>query len=719
MFNTSLNHKQLAKNSSPNAVDIRHLSRILLRRRFLALGVSCVVMSVTNLMAILHKPTYESYMQILVTSNLSEGVGADNKSIDYSAQMKLMMSSQLIEKAVNLLHLDYPDLTLEDIKSQKENGKKAPLQITQLEDKTTANYVVNPIIEISFNDEDPTKAKKILQALQKVYQDYNIEQRQERLNKGLAFINVRLPAVKKQLAKAEKNLEIFRKKNNFLDPELQSRILVESFNDIQKQLQTTRAQLQDIRARYANLEQQIVSSSQDEMISSRLAQSERYQTLLQEIQKTQIALAKEQLRYTDDSPIVKNLQQQRQSQLVLLQEEFRQITHRNSKGISQTKSQTSEVEPKLIQELIQMQTTALGLVANEKSLTESEQRIRLELSQYPSLIAEYNRLLPEVQTNRQTLEQLLQLQQSLGMKIAQGGFDWQVVEEPTQGRYLTHYRLLLVAGGLVFGPTLGIFIALIFGMQNRVISSPKQLHKLTKLRLLGLVPKLVPQTMKKRLSSFSVNGGENAASSLIESGSWLPCHEDLDILYQNIKILKYPFSPKSLMLTSALPGEGKTTLALGLAASAAHINQRVLVIDANLRSPQLHNILNLSNDWGLSLLLLDETDSYIHDYIQPIHPSIDILTAGPIAEDSIKLLSSGRMKELLSLFEQSYDLVLIDGLPILGTVDARIVASLCDGIMLIARIGYVSQNELTEAIENLYKLNLIGIVVNQVSSSHK
>jgi len=174
-----------------------------------------------------------------------------------------------------------------------------------------------------------------------------------------------------------------------------------------------------------------------------------------------------------------------------------------------------------------------------------------------------------------------------------------------------------------------------------------------------------------------------------------------------------------MMVTSALPGEGRTTLAMGLAASAAHMHRRVLLIDANLRSPKLHKILQLSNDWGLSLLLLDETNTEVQDYIQPIHPSIDILTAGPTPEDAVELLSSQRLKDLIELFEETYDLVLIDAPPILGTVDGRIVASYCHGIMMVGRIGWVTQTELTQAVEILNSLNLVGIIANDMSSYHK
>ena len=127
--------------------------------------------------------------------------------------------------------------------------------------------------------------------------------------------------------------------------------------------------------------------------------------------------------------------------------------------------------------------------------------------------------------------------------------------------------------------------------------------------------------------------------------------------------------------------------------------------------------MKISNDWGLSLLLEDDSDVQPQDYIQPAHPAIDVLTAGPFPEDSVKLLSSARMKELLELFEDKYDLVIVDTPHLLDTVDARIIASYCKGIVMVARLGKVTRNELIQATDIVTRLNLVGILANEVTSS--
>ncbi|MEC4819130.1 MAG: polysaccharide biosynthesis tyrosine autokinase [Scytonema sp. PMC 1069.18] len=749
MADIGLERGNIVITSQKNTVEVRKITKILLNRRRQILSVACAIMSIASVLAFFTKPTYQSSMQILVSSNLYNGIqfgqegvdskltGSNSEAFDYTPQLKLMLSYKLIQKVVDSLRSEYPNLKVEDIKGQKD---KAPrLALTKVESNTNNNQRTQ-VFEVSFHGDEPMKTQKVLQAIYKVYQDYKVDQQKQRLSRGLSFINERLPQVKSEIAQAEKNLESFRKKHNLLDPDLQSKILLESLADVQNNIRTIRAQLQDTQARYNNLKKELSALSQNSLTSSRLSQSPQYQTLLSEIQKTELALAQVRLHYTDNYPTVQKLLQQRHNQMALLQKEIERSLEDKTEGeesdtvlktkqllipqlynqetILQIPDQITEVDQNLTEDLIQVQTTLLGLHANEKSLAASEKQIRSDLNKYPSLIAEYNRLLPEVQTHRKTLEHLLQMQQSIGLMVAQGGFDLQVLEEPQRGAYIGSSKFLFILIGALLGPILGVASAFILEAVNDAISSPQEMQKLTNLFILGTLPRLpqwspnkklfVPSVVRKILPN-SLLKAIPEQQVLLDLYAMSPSHEVLDMVYQNIQ-LKSSVPCKSLMLTSAVSKEGKSTIALGLAISAARRHRRVLLIDANLRQPSLHQMLGLPNDWGLSLLLLEETNSAAKTYVQPIHPCIDVLTAGQTPEDTVKLLSSRRMKELLEFFEQTYDIVLIDTSSILGTVDARMIATLCNGIVMVGRLGHVTPLQLTEATNILSNLNLIGVV---------
>lgn len=740
MATSHLNRKQVITTSKQSVFDLRQIATILFYRRFLILGVSCAVISVTSLLAVITKPMYQSSMQIMITDDLdqelrstqsqiqnqtqsqidgnSELNNSDNSSREYTQQMKLMLSSKLVQKAVDLLRADYPNITLEDIKGNSDTGKTGYLQIKPAEEILSSNGVNNQVFIVSFKDPDPVKTQRVLQALQKVYQDYNLEQKNQRVNQGLAFVNNRLPRLQNETLAAEKRLAFFRRKHNVIDPQIQSKILLESLADIQKQRQTNRSQLETVENRYKSLEQKLASSQKNAQLNASLNRSSNYEALVNELRKTETNLAQERLRYTDNSPVVIRLKEKRQLQMALLQEQLQNTATNTDKNTENLLT----VDNKLSEELAGLSKQRNLLMNKENNLVKSEQEIRTQLNTYPSLISEYNRLLSDVKIQRQTLEQMVQFQQSLGLKIAQSGFEWEILEEPAVGIYIGTKKWLLIIGGIVTGPILGVIVALIWEMFKKAIFSPLDLQKLTNIRLLGSVPRLGKPSLKSRLKEILRQKQEKQASVITENintenQSKLSSHETLDMIYQNLQIFKNSLPFKSLMLTSALPGEGKTTLTLGLGASAANMHQRVLVIDANLRSPSLHKILGISNDWGLSLLLLDDIKTQFQNYIQPIHPSIDVLTAGPKPDDVTNLLSSGRLKELIESFEKIYDLVLIDTSSILDSVDARIIASVSNGIVIVGRIGQLTPHQLMQTTEILSQLNLIGIVANEVNNS--
>ena len=406
VLETGLEKGQMVIGSPQEAVNIRQLSTIIYRRRWLILGVASIVMSVATILSVVIKPMRESSMHMLVSSNLYQGVKAHNNQnslnnnftdsnievVDYTAQLQLMRSKKLIQRAVETLRPTYPDITVEDIKGKK--GEKGPLTVTQLQTGSGIRKTPSEVFEVSFKDKNPEKAYKVLDALQKVYQDFNKQQQKERLSRGLAFVNERLPKIKQQVIESEASLEQFRKRYNIVDPQVESTILLESIAAIRKELDTTTAKLQDIQARYNNLELKIAASPRNALVSSRLSQSTRYQSLLDEIQKTELALTEERQKFTDNSPSVQKLLEQRQSQLVLLRQEAgrslgdrAEIANNTSQPLL-TKGQLAGVDLKLVEDLVKLQTEALGLRANQQSLVESERQLRSKLNEYPALFAD-------------------------------------------------------------------------------------------------------------------------------------------------------------------------------------------------------------------------------------------------------------------------------------------------------------------------------------------
>lgn len=699
------------------------LFAILMRRRFWLLGVMLGTLGVAALLTLKAKPTYQSSMQLLVESSYqgkkregsTENQFADsNIEIDSATQLNLMRSSQLLGKAINLVKKDYPDLTIEEVKKS--------LILTQLRDGKQETET--KIFQAIYTADDAQKSQKILEAIEDVYLEYNREQQKQRLSKGLEFIDQQIPKQRDSLVQSEISLERFRKKQNFIQPELQVQSLTTSLSNIEQERRTIRAQYQDYLGRYQVLQQQLGTTPQEAIVSSRLSQSTRYQALLNEIQKTELALEQQRLRFLDNSPMIQQLQEQRQRQLALLQQEISNVlgqsgpvTNRGTESLLK-KGQLGSLDIKVADQLLESQTMLAGLQERDRSLAQKEQQIRAELTRFPSIMAEYGRLLPDVQIKRAALEELMKARQELGLEIARKGFDWQVVEEPQLGLKTGPNLRINLMLGLVAGLMLGGLAAFLRETVDDAVQSSDDLKKQVALPLLGMAPNLPPARANEPMIELPFGKPQVLAPWTIQVINAPPSWEALDLIYKNIQLLNSLSAFKSLMFTSALAGEGKSTIALGLAISAARLHQRVLLIDADLRNPSLHKKLNLPNEQGLSTLLVSDAHLPISKTIQSSGSYIDILTSGPAAADPANLLSSPRMGELITAFEQDYDLVLVDAPPVLGMVDAMLAGSFCSGVVLVARIGKVTRTELTEATAMLNKLNLIGVVANETTASY-
>jgi polysaccharide biosynthesis transport protein len=711
------------------------LLAVLLRRKLWVLASWVGAVGVAWFIGSYQEPTYRSSMQLLVDQNYrgKSEPGTTNTQFadsdvqaDYATQLTLMNSSILLQRIVDRLRPIYPQIGSDEIKKS--------LSVTQvIMGKTADKKVDTKIFEAAYEDRDPLKAQKILQTVQQVYQDYNREQQKLRLAKGLAFINEQVPQIQQQLQQAESALEKFRKSHNFLNPELQSKTLVESLDNILREQRTNSLQIQDLSSRYATLEQKIALSPQASSEATRLSQSPRYQNILNEVQKTELALRQERLRFTDRAASVQKLSEQRQQLQAQLEIERQRILPNGSSGGNSggtepllKSGQLGTTDLSLTSQFVDVQVTLKAARARAQTLAQMERRYKQELQQFPALLSEYNRLQPAVQVNRETLQQLLKSRQAMGLEIARGGFDWQVVEEPRLGRKTGPYFTRTLLLGAVIGLFLGGIVAFAREWLDDSIHSLDELKKHTNLPVLGGVPAISSPGTQSGIV-LPLRQVSTATISTMEIIQSLPFRESLDLAYQNIQLLESSRlgiahalrTRKSLAITSALAGEGKSTLAIGLALSAARLHQRVLLIDADLRRPSLHKQLDLFNTVGLSTLLSDNTETLIAKAIQPLaaNGNLDVLTAGPTPLDPAQLLSSRRMAELITEFNAHYDLVLLDTAPILGIVDAVMVASVCSGVVLVERIGRSHRKNLSEAVFVMQRFNVVGLILNGVPQS--
>lgn len=185
----------------------------------------------------------------------------------------------------------------------------------------------------------------------------------------------------------------------------------------------------------------------------------------------------------------------------------------------------------------------------------------------------------------------------------------------------------------------------------------------------------------------------------------------------NIEFTNFDHEVKTIVITSANRGEGKTTTALNLAVAYAQIGKKVVLLDADLRKPSIHIAFGGDSSRGLTSFLTGKStiNEIIHEtYVE----NLSIIIAGAIPSNPSELLASKQMNTLLEQLKSSYDLIIIDTPPVLMLTDAKVMASKCDGVLLVVEYGKVKRKEGKKVKDELMlaKARLLGVVMNKINS---
>ena len=667
----------------------KHLLTILLRRRWWFLSTWLGTLAFCAALNFAIKPTYQSKMQVLVSfdpdyspSNSFSPVGNHSQS-----RPNFLRNNKFIAQTIKLLDREYPDFDTSKLKNQ--------LTINPV----ITDQIGTQIWEVAYSDDNPGITKEVLEVMEKIYQEYGKQYQQA---------NSTPPEVR-----AKNVVNTTATDNGFTNGENQ----LDTINAALQKLEWEKKQLNiDYQATESFsqvvLQQLEISSPQPSAILL-LNQSQDYHELRAEIKETDLAIAQKQVEFSPSHPHVTLLEAQRNQQNQLLRQQVEQVLQEFTAQVSNkiaSDRKYRDTNLALLGQLIGSYQELIILQVKQESLNLIEDYFRNQLNRLP---ATQDRGFPEDK------EEVI--------PNAEKQFNVQVVETPNQGEKITpdlQSNLLL---GTVVGLCLGIFIAWLRDNLDDSIHSADDLQQRSPLPLLGVVEEL-PRVKLSKSSTI--------APELLHITPWQPFRDSLDLIYTNIQMGSATGGIKSLAVTSALRNEGKSTLAIGLAISAARCHQKVLIIDANLRQPTVHQHLNLANERGLSNLLSEDTELpsveqpcpmphvwlstlAAHDTLvnSPLDHNIDILTSGPIPKDPIQLLSSVRMKQLIAIFEQNYDFVILDTCSVLETADTIKIASLCSGSVLVGHLGKLTQSRLLSATKTLQRMNLIGLIVNGAKKS--
>ncbi|MEL7407535.1 MAG: polysaccharide biosynthesis tyrosine autokinase, partial [Cyanobacteria bacterium J06558_2] len=449
----------------------------------------------------------------------------------------------------------------------------------------------------------------------------------------------------------------------------------------------------------SSLQSQLGLDLRQAISANQLGNTPQVQSILGQLNSTETELSQERQRFNDSHPLVASLQEKKQS----LNSQLRQLINQYvGTNVSTGLLESGNVKDNQLERFINLKIEELSLQTELSSLYQYQQVYLDRAKQIPRLEKQEQSLLREVESARSTYNTLLDNKSDIDVLINQQTGNAQIIESgqiPEEG---STGRIPLMILGVVMGLFLSNLTAIMLEMQDRSLKTIPEIKQKFAYQLLGIVP------------LDSLQGSEGGIIVQREPDSF--SSEIYRMIQTNLKFLAVKRQPKVILMTSSVPGEGKSTVAANLAAAIAQLGKKVLLIDGDLRKASQHHLWQLSNQAGVKDIVAHKTP--LSQVISRPMKQLDVLTSGTIAPNPLALLDSLEIAELVATARKEYELVIIDAPPLAVTADVLTLSKLADGIVFVSRPGIVESESADLALETIENANLsskvLGLVINGV-----
>ena len=618
-------------------------------------------------------------------------------SVDYQSLTRLLKTPEVLMPLVDKLQKKYPKFDYKTL-----NHRLIIQRVTFLQDGKEGG---TKLLDISYRDPDPKRIKYVLEETAKYYLEYMGKERLRVTKESIDFIARKMPPLQQKVDNLQQELQILKIKHNFNEPGLRNTSLSDQLDNLTNRRLEMQVQLAQSRQQYESYKKRSLTGDNRWIVE---ISPNSYQNLIGKVTEIESQLALSSTQFYENSLPIQSLREKQRSLRNLMQREAESV-------LFQMKSQLEQLE------------------ARERVLANSQNLVEAKSAQMPQAQRRYDDIQLKLEIAKNTLKLFLEKEKTLQLDAGQIDGGWQIISKPqlvTDEKGALHpvtekqtRRQLMIA--IVISSLLGIAIGFLIEVLNTVFHTPEEIKSATKRPLLGVIPMAKAMKIKSRRGESvppkftSVSSTTNSASLekiIVSNYKDFLLIEAFHYLYTNIQLLNAEHPITSLTITSTIKGEGKSTVAVYLAKTASAVGKRVLLVDANMRFPQLHTYLGLSNKKGLSNTL--SSDLSLNEVIQrsPEDDNLFVLTAGTIPPDPITLLSSKKMHYLMEQFLDLFDLVIYDTPPLIGLADGHLLASQTEGTVVIVKIQKTDRGLLRKALDqlNVADFKVLGVVANGV-----
>lgn len=689
--------------------DLRAIQRLLWRRRWLVLAVAAQVFLITALVTFLRTPLYEASARVLIersTPKVLEGEdvvpkvwGEYEVARFYATQYLLLKDPRVIGQALEDPQYRVRQQLLSAFEADRSDPE-APLpddddlvkyirQNIKVEQKEYSNMV-----EVSFRHPSPTVAADVVNAVTTAYQDFFVQEIGLAPRKRASqFLREAIDESTAEVLELEKQLEEQTRESNTAVAASEAEMGRSRLEKLDSTLTEAKARLAKAQARlraYRSASPQGLEQVHED------PRVQKYRTELAQLQREMAEFAG---KVGGSWPRVRELRT----------------------AIREVQRDLQRQQREVYEEVVEQARADVSVAREDRDRLEKlyeRERRRANALQYNARDVE--KLRREYDQKKANLERLLarweevalstDLQEILRRQVS-------VIGAATPPEHPAVPRVFFnLALGLMFGGFLGVGSAFLAEALDNKVRTAEQLSELAELPLLGAVPKL-EGAPRPRLA-FSRKRSDTTPAMIDRQ------HHEVEESFRAIRsallLAQVDRPPRSLLVTSAVPGEGKSTIVANLGRTLASFGSPVLIVDADLRHPRLHRVFNVTKQKGLTNVLASGTPA--QEVIFPTsNDNLWVMPGGPSPPDPATLLDSDRMLDMLGGLYERFDFIIVDTPPVLVFSDCYSIVASVESVLFAARAMTTQKDAVRQAIDGLRKVKapMSGVVLNGEVASHQ
>jgi len=700
---------------------IREYAGVLWKHRRLILLCLAVTLTIATLYSVLSEPSYMATTILSVDRDLGTPLDANWRPQLYGAsdpdflptQARLISSREIAERVVRKLGLlSNPDLNPHKSGFFRPGDSKAPQptpapvapaqgEIIGMAGWVQGNIDVDQVkgtnlLQLSCEAPTPRLAALITNAVAEAYIQWNLESKTEMTERASQFFTTQILSLKKELEALEQQLLAYGRQKDIISMDPGTNITLQKLESLNRDYASAVA---DRVAKEAHFHE--VDTARPEAIADTMSGG-----LISGLKSDQLKLERD---YAEKLSVFKPewpAMQQLKAQIDKGREHIDQ-------AIKETVEKARDAA----------KSDYMTSVRREESLKSVLGTQKTEAMTLNSNAVEYNHLKTEVEAKRTMLDSLLKRQaemEAMARLAVAGEANVRIVDralapsKPYRPSYIKNLALGIIAGGFI-----GVGLAFLLSILDRSLRTPEQVEQILSLPSLGVIPSVSATGPGYGYRRILGKGKKDKDAESPEAIELLPqTHPRSRIAerYRDLRtslLLSRAGGIKSIVVTSCVPREGKTATAVNLAVVLGQLGKQVLLVDADLHRPRLHEILRVPNRTGLVSILAGNVDP-ARAIIKTEIPEVSVIPSGPASPNPSGLLSSEAMSRFLSLAQMNFDYVVLDAPPVVPVADALVLGNQTDGVVLCVKGGETPRDQVARVRDKLLRSNvrILGVVIN-------